>query len=128
MDLASLMSPSPSSEDYLSAGTESRTESDTTSQHNSSDHKRGRERVPSDTEEADEAGHEHLKKKRKEQRMQRNRQSAARSRKRKDDMLESLNQENKSLREELELLKSQLAAAISQPGFAAVSTHLISLC
>jgi hypothetical protein len=61
-----------------------------------------------------------MKRRRKEQRMQRNRLSAARSRKRKEDMLETLSKENASLRNELALLKSQLAAATSQ-GFAAVN-------
>lgn len=67
-----------------------------------------------------ETEHDRAKRRRKEQRMQRNRLSAARSRKRKEDALETLSKENASLRDELALLKSQLAAATSQ-GFAAVN-------
>lgn len=65
-----------------------------------------------------ETEHDRAKRRRKDQRMQRNRLSAARSRKRKEDMLDTLSKENESLRNEMELLKSQLAAATSQ-GFAA---------
>jgi len=68
-----------------------------------------------------ESERERAKRQRKEQRMHRNRQSAARSRKRKEDRLARLSEENQSLRDEVELLKSQLAAATSK-GFAAVKT------
>merc|ERR1719453_2597776 len=53
--------------------------------------------------------------------MKRNRASAARSRKRKEEALTTLSNENKKLRDELELLKSQLAAATSSRGVAAVN-------
>lgn len=66
-----------------------------------------------------ETEHDRAKRRRKEQRMHRNRLSAARSRQRKEDALETLSKENASLRDELNLLKSQLAAATSK-GFAAV--------
>lgn len=64
---------------------------------------------------------ERTKRQRKEQRMQRNRLSAARSRQRKEDMLETLSKENAYLRDELARLKSQMAAATSQGGVAAVN-------
>lgn len=85
-------------------------------------HRRQAETPAVSEEDADpnETEHERVKRRRKEQRMQRNRLSAARSRKRKEDMLETLSKENASLRDELALLKSQLAAATSQ-GFAAVN-------
>jgi len=67
----------------------------------------------------DESEQDRAKRQRKEQRMHRNRQSAARSRKRKEDRLARLSEENQSLRDEVERLKSQLAAATSK-GFAAV--------
>lgn len=85
--------------------------------------------TPAGSEEEDvdpnETEHDRAKRRRKEQRMQRNRLSAARSRKRKEDALETLSKENASLRDELALLKSQLAAATSQ-GFAA-SCHVPNL-
>ncbi len=84
--------------------------------------KRSRRRAETITEgseedvDPNETDHERIKRHRKEQRMQRNRLSAARSRQRKEDMLETLTKENASLRDELARLKSQMAAATSQQG------------
>jgi len=86
--------------------------------------KRARDTSSGSEEDAgpDATEHDLTKRRRKEQRMHRNRQSAARSRKRKEDKLEILSTENKSLREELNRLKSQLAAATkNSQGFAAVN-------
>lgn len=104
----SCSSPSASSDDLSSAGGRKRSRSVSLP---------GSE-VESDLHETD---HERAKRKRKEQRMKRNRASAARSRKRKEDALTALSNENEKLREELELLKSQLAAATSSRGVAAVN-------